>query len=171
MILLAEPQNRRSPACSRLVASAVFPRQPMPGSFGPEARPSSKHRASVCQNRYPTPSRGSGPQHRVRPSLSRAFWQCPADIWAGVENSLAIAAVPVVPALRVCANDPEGGRQTCRKNYHSYSSPRCLGLAPATKAAILNVHYCSGLSAVRWARLSKTVSALPVRRLALPAGH
>ena len=171
MISLAQTQNRRSPACSHATLGRAFPRPPMRCKFGAEAHPSSKHRASVCQNRYPTPSRRSGPDNRVRLSFSCVFGQTPAEIGRRTENALANAPVLVVPALRVCANDPEGGRQTCRKHYHSYSSQRCLDLQLATRAAILNVRFCLGPLAVRLAKSLKTANVLQAQRLALPAGH
>ncbi len=171
MILPARQQNRQAAACSRIRSDVIFSHPSEPGRLLAEAHPSSKHRASVCQNRYPSPSRRSGPKNRVRPSLLRISGRSPAEIGCRAENSLAMARPAVVPAHRVCANDPEGGRQTCRKQYHSYSSQRCLGFQLVTKAAILNAQFWARRSAVPQAKYSMTANVSPVQQLAVPQAH
>ena len=166
MILLARSINRQAVACSTIAAAAIFPRLPVSGKIALGAPPSIKHRASVCQNRYPSPSRRSGPLNRVRPSFSRFSEQSPAENGWCPQNSLAFSMVPVVPASRVCTNDPEGGRQTCRKHYHLYSLQRCLGLQLVAKAAILNARLWARPSVVLLAKYCLTANALPARQLA-----
>ena len=171
MILLAEPENRQAAACWPSRSGDPFPRRSMPGKLMSEAHPSNKHRVSVCQYCYPSPSRRSDPVSRVRPSLSPDSGQGTAENRYRPEIYLAFDRLAVVPAFRVCANNPKRGELTCRNQYHSYSSQRCLGFRHAPKAATLNVPFWARRSAVRPVRYWTTANVSLVQRLAVPQAH
>lgn len=131
---------------------------------GHEVWPSSRRRTSVCQNRYPSPSRW--PVQRIL-SGSPWFWRGAAGFRQSLMNVM-------TPWSKERLNKghhswfQRKGSTSCERSHHLPCSPR-LDLRPATKSIPTLSAPRSALPLVVWpARFWSTVDALKAQLLAVP---
>ena len=130
--------------------------------------------AFVCQNRYPSPSRGPGQNVLSRPSW---FWGDVFSYRARVERQNAqktgnLTFVIAYQRPKTLQNGkgekPENqrGEKTC-KRLHSFSWPRFWACRPVAQARTLNARSWAARQVASLRTCWKKVNALPARRLAL----
>lgn len=125
---------------------------------GQEATPLTRWLTSVCQNRYPSPSRWP-----VQRFLNGSPWFCAfqrvcADFWPEISSAIEYQRRKELLYRRATTQNKNRGSSKCKKHL-SLSRPSLVLLA-ARKAPILNVPLLAALPAVWQATLSMKVAAL-----------
>ena len=138
----------------------------------PEALPSTNRRVSVCQNRYPSPSRGSDQNFLVRPSCICVFRQSAAQNSSGAAIVIAYQATKTLLDLReITLTNKSRGKRICKRTYHSSLSQHFWAWVPAAKGPTLNARPLVALRAVLSANSSKTANASRALRSVQPVAH